>query len=87
MNKAFFDRLDNIKMSFADSLIYANYAKKQHYYYDYISNADLIRINKPDIIEMTRVLYDLEHNNILSLAKKYLADSLLVKQFENDLIF
>ena len=87
MKQKFFDSLESIKMTFSDSLIYADYAKKSNYYYDFIDDADLIRLNKSDVTDMTMALYQLEQNYILQLGRKYMEDSLLVKKFEDDLIF
>lgn len=87
IQKAFFESLDNTKMSISDSTIYANYIIKRNHYFEFISNTDLIRINKPDVVDMTRVLYNLEIGYIIPLGKKYITDSLIAKQFEDDLTF
>ncbi len=87
MEERFFNSLNVANMTFSDSLGYADYANKRNYYYDFIVDADLISLNMPKVINMTRTLYDAEKNFILPLGKKYLADSLLVKIFDNDMTF
>ena len=85
--KAFFDRLNNSNMSAADSIVYADYANKRNNFYEFIVDTSLQRINKADIIEISGNLYHLEEKYILPLGKKYIADTFLLKQFEDELKF
>lgn len=83
----FFDSFNNVKKSFADSLVYAEYANKRNEYYNFLFNVNLIRLNKPDVINMTRALYEQEEKYILPLAKKYIQDSSLVNMYEKEMTF
>ena len=87
MDELFFDSLNAIKMKPADSSMNAAYNNKINHYYNFIFDADLIRINKPDVIDMARDLYGIKQAHILSLGKKYITDSALVNKFEEELIF
>jgi hypothetical protein len=84
MEDVFFDRLYNAKKSFSDSLDFANYANSRNNYYESISNLTLIEINKPNVFEKSRALYQLEQDYIIPLAKKYITDSSLVKKYEHE---
>ena len=85
--EAFFDRLNNTKMSLSDSTVYADYANKQNNFFEFIADTNLQRINKADIIEISRDLFRLREKYILPLGKKYITDSLVIKQFEEELKF
>ena len=85
--QAFFTMLNIAQKSLSDSTVYADYANKRNNYYHFIADTGLQRINKPDVIEMTRTLYHLEEKFILRLGRKYITDSQLVKQQEDDFTF
>jgi hypothetical protein len=84
---AFFEKLYNAKKSYTDSLDYANYANKGNNYYGAFSSLSLTEINKPNFFETAGELFQLEKEYIIPLARKYIADTSLVKEFENEMGF
>lgn len=85
--EAFFYRLNNSNMSPSDSIVYTDYANKRNNFFEFIADTSLPRINKADIIGISADLYRLEEKFILPLGKKYITDSLVIKQFEDELKF
>jgi hypothetical protein len=84
IENAFFNQLNIAPKAFADSLSYANYVYKRNAFYKSIMNLPIAEINKPNIFQIPKDLFLQETQEILPLAKKYIADSLLVKEFENE---
>lgn len=83
----FHDSLYRMKKSFSDSIDYDNYSKKYNEFYNFIGNARLSSINQPDVVRKSSELYYLEEKQLLPMGKKYIADSSLVNQFQNEIEF
>ncbi len=87
VKRSFHDSLYSANKIISDSTIYADFATKQNFYHRFIDTSTLSRINRKDIIDKSRELYYLEEKVILPLGKKYISDSLLVKNFSNEVQF
>ena len=87
VRKSFHDNLYNVKKTILDSTIYSDFANKFNFYYSFFDTSTLSRINQKDMIDMSRDLKDLEERVILPLGKKYINDSLLVKNFAKEIRF
>jgi len=70
-----------------DILEFANYASIRTDYYNKIWDTTLERINRKDITEMTRIIYNLEKSFIQKLAIKYVTDTTLVNWFTDYINF
>jgi hypothetical protein len=75
-------KLDSCKMDYSDSFRFKAFLTKSHFYYDFIVNNTLMRINNPDIIDTSRTLFQWERDLIIPLAKKYISDTALVQKYE-----
>lgn len=87
IKQSFHDNLYSANKTISDSTIYADFATKQNFYHSFIDTSTLSRINQKDIVDKSRELYYLEEKVILPLGKKYISDSLLVKNFSNEVQF
>jgi hypothetical protein len=86
-NDIFHDSLNLAKKTIADSLEYDNYKKKFNEYYNSVENSSLFRINQSDMVDKSRELYYLEEFLILPMGKKYIADSIIIERFQNEVEF
>jgi hypothetical protein len=84
IENTFFEKLNNVKKSFSDSMNYANYADKRNSYYGSLNSLTLDEINKDTVFEKAKALNKLETEFLIPLAKKYVIDSIVVKKFENE---
>jgi hypothetical protein len=84
IKNTFFEKLNNTKKSFSDSVNYANFVDKNNSYYGSIYNLTLDEINKDTMFEKAKELNKLETEFLIPLAKKYVVDSIVVKEFENE---
>lgn len=84
---AYFDSLAVEKMSYSDSLVFADYTNRYNKFYDYSLDTSLNGINSADVVAMARNLFLLEEKYLVGLGKKYIADSSLCRQFEEELNF
>lgn len=84
---AFHEALSIAAKTKEDSLQYEKYIGVDNSYYEHFSNGSLIHINQPKVYDNARILYVMNRDIILPMAKKYLSDTLLVKSFEKELLF
>lgn len=84
---AIFDSLQIVRKDYLDSINFENYIFKRNNYYDSFKNKTLEEINEPKFYNIAGDLYKDDEELILPLIKKYLKDSLLIKEFEKDLVF
>ena len=87
VRQSFHDNLFNVKKTNIDSAIYAEFAIKHNYYYSLFDTSTLGRINRKDMIDMSRDIKNLEELVVLPLGKKYISDSFLVNNFSNEIQF
>jgi hypothetical protein len=87
VRQSFHDNLFNVKKTNIDSAIYAEFANKHNYYYSLFDTSTLGRINRKDMIDMSRDIKNLEELVVLPLGKKYISDSFLVNNFSNEIQF
>lgn len=83
----FYKKLNEAAMSFNDSIVYASFNKKNKDYYGGFKNLTLARLNKADIVELSRQIHKTETDTILYFGKKYISDTTIVQNFEKELIF
>lgn len=81
MEDELLNKLNQTFMDTAEAVAYSNYAGKSNFYINYIGNHGLIDINMPSIIDSCRTVYQWEREMIIPLGKKYLMDTVLVKNF------
>lgn len=70
-----------------DSIEFAKYSRVRDQYYNKIFDTTLERINRKDMIELTRMRFNLDKNLIQHLANKYITDTSLVNWFIVDINF
>jgi len=87
LKQIYYDSLFNSNKSIPDSIIFADYTKKFNDYYNLVYNETLTRINKSDIIQTSRELKKYDEEHILPLGKKYISDSIIISNFQNEVKF
>jgi hypothetical protein len=87
LEAAIFDSLQIVTKDFIDSLNLANSISKRYKYYESFNDKNLKEINEPTFYNIAGDLYKDDEELILPLIKKYLKDTILIKEFEKDLVF
>jgi hypothetical protein len=87
ISEALITKLSGNFMSRNDSTAYTKYMRIRNSYYNKIMDTTLERINRKDIIDVTRMIFNLDKDLIMNLANKYLTDTSLVHWLNYEIDF